>query len=67
MLVDWRDFDKKTSSGWQLFDLATDSFTRLLLPSSSMRPQKKSSRIGFTLRLSTMRTGRPSGASLFLV
>jgi arylsulfatase A-like enzyme len=23
-LVDWRDFEKKTSSGWQLFDLATD-------------------------------------------
>ncbi|MCC6418617.1 MAG: sulfatase-like hydrolase/transferase [Gemmataceae bacterium] len=23
-LVDWRDFEKKTSSGWQLFDLAKD-------------------------------------------
>lgn len=24
MLVDWRDFENKTSSGWQLFDLAKD-------------------------------------------
>lgn len=23
-LVDWRDFDKKSQSGWQLYDLATD-------------------------------------------
>ena len=23
-LVDWRDFEKKTSSGWELYDLAKD-------------------------------------------
>ena len=23
-LVDWRDFEKKTNSGWQLFDLSKD-------------------------------------------
>ena len=23
-LVDWRDFETKTNSGWQLFDLASD-------------------------------------------
>ena len=24
VLVDWRDFEKKTNSGWQLFNLAKD-------------------------------------------